>query len=943
MTTGFHARYFAYELTRQHRAAGVSTGVFNACVNLNPHQVEAAVFALKNPLSSGALLADEVGLGKTIEAGLILCQLWAERRRRLLVICPASLRKQWSLELLDKFNLRNEVIDAQNRLSFDQPDRVVITSYEYASKREDELRATPFDLVVIDEAHKLRNVYKADAKRANAIKSALQGRRKVLLTATPLQNSLLEIYGLSTILSDEIFGDIDAFKARYTAANGDIDDLRSRLSHFYKRTLRNDVKEYVKYTARRPMTARFRPSDDEHKLYEEISQWLLREDSLALPKKGRQLIEMVIRKLLASSSPAVARTLERMSERLQRLRDGLPPPSMSELLDDEDLLSEFDENDEREQIETGNGSSSDAPAVDRKNLQREIEELTRFAQWARGISIDTKSRKLLDAIKDGFGAMHNVGAERKALIFTESRRTQDYLKNFLEANGFAGQIVLFNGSNSGPDVAPLIDRWIAENRSRGRVSGSRVVDARTALVEHFRDHASIMIATEAAAEGINLQFCSLVMNYDLPWNPQRIEQRIGRCHRYGQKFDVVVVNFLNERNRADERVQELLASKFKLFDGVFGASDDVLGSIDAGVDFEKRIHAILRTCRTAAEIDAAFDNLQQELKPQIEKGMEKAKQAMLDEFDVEVHERLKDLNESEQQNLSRIQRQFWQLTRFILSDRATFDDARYAFDLRTTPQREIAAGHYELISKEHENVVSNFLYRMTHPLGEWVLDEGKRCETPTSTLRFDVSGFGKKLTQIEQLKGRSGWLTLQLLVIDSFDKEEYLLFSGLTDEGRSLEQETCEKLFQCEAVVVGPTVPATDIGAKLHQATLVRKDGEIHRSLDANNRLFREECDRIERWAKDKEDAAELALKQTKKLIEVTRKKRDQATTVDEQLAIQIELTRLETQKKKQRRELDYVEDETAQKREWMIARLKKRMAHQTTATTLFTVRWEVV
>jgi len=943
MTTPFHARYFAYELTRQHREAGVSTGVFNACVKLNPHQVEAAVFALKNPLSAGALLADEVGLGKTIEAGLILCQLWAEKRRRLLVICPASLRKQWSLELLEKFNLQSVVADAQSGLSFDHSDRVVITSYEYASRREDELRSTPFDLVVIDEAHKLRNVYKSDAKRANAIKSALAGRRKVLLTATPLQNSLLEIYGLSTILSDEIFGDVDAFKARYVQSNGDIGDLRSRLTRFYKRTLRADVKEYVNYTARSPMTFRFSPTDHEHKLYEEVSTWLMREDSLALPKRGRQLIEMVVRKLLASSSPAVARTLERMADRLKRLRDGLPPPSVVELLDDDDLMSEFDENDERETLQTSGTNDSQEPPIDRKKLQSEIDELTRFAQWARGISVDTKSRKLLEALRVGFETMHTVGAAQKALIFTESRRTQNYLKDFLEANGFAGQIVLFNGSNSGPEVTPIVDRWIAENQPKGRVSGSRTVDARTALVEHFRDHASVMIATEAAAEGINLQFCSLVMNYDLPWNPQRIEQRIGRCHRYGQKFDVVVVNFLNDRNQADVRVQELLQSKFKLFEGLFGASDEVLGSIESGIDFEKRIHAILRTCRTSAEIDGAFNQLQDELQPQIEKGMQKAKQSILDEFDSEVHERLKDLNESETQNLNRIQRQFWQLTRFMLSDRATFDDARYAFDLRTTPQHEVAVGHYELISKEHENLVSNFLYRMTHPLGEWVLDEGKRCPTPTSTLRFDVSGFGKKLTQIEQLKGRSGWLTLQLFVIDSFDKEESLLFSGITDEGRSLDQETCEKLFQCDADVMGSTSPGLEVASKLTESAVVRKEGEIHRSLEANNKLFRDECERVERWAKDKEDAAELALKQTKKLIEATRKKMHQATTVDEQLACQTEMSRLESLKKKQRRELDDVEEETAQKRDSMIARLKKRMAHQTTAITLFTIRWEVV
>ncbi|MFD2838881.1 helicase-related protein [Azotobacter vinelandii] len=120
----------------------------------------------------------------------------------------------------------------------------------------------------------------------------------------------------------------------------------------------------------------------------------------------------------------------------------------------------------------------------------------------------------------------------------------------------------------------------------------KTADTRAALVEHFKERGTIMIATEAGAEGINLQFCSLVINYDLPWNPQRIEQRIGRCHRYGQKHDVVVVNFVDRSNEADARVYQLLSQKFKLFEGVFGASDEVLGAIGSGVDFERRIAAI---------------------------------------------------------------------------------------------------------------------------------------------------------------------------------------------------------------------------------------------------------------------------------------------------------------------------------------------------------------
>ena len=149
--------------------------------------------------------------------------------------------------------------------------------------------------------------------------------------------------------------------------------------------------------------------------------------------------------------------------------------------------------------------------------------------------------------------------------------------------------MLFNGTNTSAQAQQVYTDLVAAHAGTDRITGSRTADTRAALVEHFRDSARIMIATEAGAEGINLQFCSLVINYDLPWNPQRIEQRIGRCHRYGQKHDVVVVNFIDRSNAADRRVYELLAQKFQLFEGVFGASDEVLGTIGSGVDFERRI------------------------------------------------------------------------------------------------------------------------------------------------------------------------------------------------------------------------------------------------------------------------------------------------------------------------------------------------------------------
>lgn len=214
---------------------------------------------------------------------------------------------------------------------------------------------------------------------------------------------------------------------------------------------------------------------------------------------------------------------------------------------------------------------------------------------------------------------------------------------------------------------------------------SRTADIRAALVDYFREEAGIMIATEAAAEGLNLQFCSMVVNFDLPWNPQRIEQRIGRCHRYCQRYDVVVVNFLNKNNAADQRVYELLAEKFKLFSGLFGASDEVLGASESGVEFEKRIVSIYQNCRSTGEIETEFERLRAEMDTNINATMEDTRRKLLEHFDAEVHDRLKINMTQSKEYLDRYARMLWALTKHELSKQAKFDDDYLTFILSACP------------------------------------------------------------------------------------------------------------------------------------------------------------------------------------------------------------------------------------------------------------------
>ncbi len=958
--TDHHVKYFAYDLTRR-AASGMdrlSMSLFDAAVDLNPHQIDAALFALESPLSKGIILADEVGLGKTIEAGIVLCQFWAERKRRLLVLCPASLRKQWALELEEKFNLSARVLDAKAYREAQRIGRtplaeqaVLVISFNYANSRREELKAIAWDLVVIDEAHKLRNAYRPSNKVGQGLRWATEDCRKLLLTATPLQNSLLELYGLSTLIDDHLFGDINAFRSQYASAGSDLGALRQRLAGFCKRTLRNQVTEYIRYTERRPITRPFKPTDDEHALYEAVSAFLQRPDSYALPERQRHLTALVLRKLLASSSQAIAATLDTLRARLEALRDEQAHSDLefterlieAEEIEDE-LLDEILAQDEEAE------ETSTAPVtIDRQQLREEIDILQRLATWARSIGIDTKTQTLLTALDLGFEQMAATAAGRKALIFTESRRTQEYLQTFLETHGYWGQVVLFNGTNSGPEATAIYERWVEKNRDSGRASGSRAVDVRTALIEHFRDEAAIMLATEAAAEGINLQFCSLVINYDLPWNPQRIEQRIGRCHRYGQKHDVVVINFLNERNEADRRVLELLAEKFNLFSGVFGASDEVLGTIESGVDFEKRILAIYQECRTPEQIEAAFRALQQEMDERIRTRMDDTRRLLFEHFDEDVHQRLRLQLADAKAQLDRFSQRFWSVTRFMLDGRARFDDDLLAFDLARPPRDDITAGRYHLISKSHPRADEDggeersvFLYRLSHPLGEHVLDGAKALETPPARIVFDVTHHPTRVHVIEALRGKSGYLTLTRLAIDSYEREEHLLFSGFDETGNSLDQETMEKLFGCAG--------RTDGGDPLSDAVTQRLAAEAERhakatvshSLEQNSVHFNRAREKLEQWANDIVLSAEKALRDTKEQIKALRRQARQATTLEEQHEIQEKIQKLERQQRRQRQDIFKAEDEIMEKRDALIESLERRLAQRADTETLFTIRWAV-
>ena len=959
--TAYQAKYYAHELQRSYandhvgKLAGL---LFDAQVEPKPHQIDAALFALQTPYLSGVILADEVGLGKTIEAGIVISQYWAERRRRVLIIAPSSLRQQWQQELMEKFFIPSTLLDP--KIKVDQLTRtathdsgVLICSYEFALRHETSL-LRQWDLVICDEAHRLRNFYTGRNKAPEAISHILRGSAKtLLLTATPLQNRLEELYGLVSVFDPSYFFSLDAFRERYVKSKGigDNDDLTERVAAITKRTLRRDAAKYVHFTKRLPLTVEFMPSAEEIELYEKVNEYLQRERLFAFGASQRHLTALIIRKRLGSSTYAVASTLEKIATRLQaELEAGIRRDNRGALIPaefpDDDLTDE--EIEELEETPT-TGATPFGPEVGQEldddtleAMRQEVDELRSYGDLARSITVNQKAVKLGDALDKGFERLRELGAPEKAIIFTDSTKTQEYIARTLTEMGRGDGVVLFNGSNDSPGATNIYRDWLTANKDGDVITGLPAADRRKAIVDYFRDHGTIMVATEAAAEGINLQFCSMIVNYDLPWNPQRVEQRIGRCHRFGQKYDVVVVNFSNKGNVAEARILELLANKFHLFESVFGASDEVLGAIEDGFDFEKIISRILSDSRSDAEIDSAFKELEERYASEISSEMAAAKAKVFDSLDPNVQDRLKEYDAQSGQVLNRFEQLLLAVTKRQLRDHATFEREGRHFVLNTPPVSGAKAGRYYFKSEPLENAHQ---YRFDSELARYVVESSKNSPTPSRELTFSLGQSERVSTAVKALVDKSGDLTIKVATFSMRAKnddisESYMLASGQTDDGMWLDHEYAAEILDLACTDEGPEVT---IDEKRFEGQLDERREHLEREVQGrNSRYYDQQEELLYRNQQDRKAESEGQIREYRAKEKEARKAARATDDPMEQLKFKKEARKWAERAEEEDEEARAARRKMSEEADRYLELIEQALKGTQVVEDLFSIRWRI-
>ena len=556
----------ALELKLAHSFDKLSS-LSNSRTRLLPHQIE-STYIVVNSLNPRFILADEVGLGKTIEAALIMKELmFRNGYKKVLIVAPSPLLLQWKSELKNKFNEDFTIIKRKNFLEnnnlYWQKFDKLITSIDFIknTRYAEEVLKKKWDIVIFDEAHRLRRDYsKITRAYIFAEKIAKKCECLLLLTATPFRGKLEELYYLTHLVDPNLLGSYHTFVNDYVLGNKS--DLKEKISRVLLRRRKVEVGGFTKRFAK---TVKIELSEQERIFYNETTEYVKREYNLAMRTQNRAIgfVMIVFQKLLDSSVFALLSALRKRKFLLENRLHRFTKQPID--LEDWDL-------DETEEVEEFIGELEDSAYQDLANIKRELLTLNRLIHIGNQIKEDRKTQKLKETLQK----LKKEG-NKKFIIFTQFRSTQDYLYSIL-----------------------------SQDFSISMFHGSLTMEQKEEAILEFKNQTEILISTEAGGEGRNLQFANILFNYDLPWSPLKIEQRIGRIHRFGQKENVYIFNFASKDTVA-ERILEVLTNKIKLFEESIGASDALLGTIEHELDFNSSFMKFITGTKTKEELEAELD------------------------------------------------------------------------------------------------------------------------------------------------------------------------------------------------------------------------------------------------------------------------------------------------------------------------------------------------
>ena len=796
VSTPFHAYYTARILDSLQDDDKFMPAFASSDIKVYPYQVGAALFATRSPYSKGVVLMDESGLGKSTEAMLVVTQKWYEGKTRILIVVPnADLLVQWQKQIETKYSIPYiTILNAEQFQSagntFDQ-DAVILTTFDFAAQNSEEVGKIIWDLTVFEEASLLASVHKEDNKQARILKKIAEGSFKVLLTGTPIEKNILDLYGLMYFIDETILPSEQEYMSRYFRKPENYPELAQLVSKYCFRTLRSQAKQYAKIPERIVITCEFEQSQEEQALYALIQKYIDKPEKIAFPEMSPYDLALMLFNLQGSSTPAIVKAIEGIIKRLEKINGA------------EDEINEFKE----------------------------------MLLAAGNIKIDTKLKLFMASLEGVFKLLKKAGANRKAVIFTESRETQNYLEENLKD---LYKISIYNGSK----------------------------DYRA--IDNFKSDCELIISTDQGARGFNFEKSSLVINYDLLYNTLKMEQRIDRCHRLNQQNDVIVLNFLNKSNMADVRKLELVNKRMLVADGVFGMSDAILGGFTD--DLKKTIKEL--QIRTQAQIQAEHEETLKFFEEENRRDVESAEQVLFTTFTKELAKKVKITPKYADEKSEKINNDLWSLIKYYF-DRYNEANDDCCFIVNDEDRTVKATDYSELPflfyywsggqNKRYKALKEFKKITLLTPLAKGIVHNIECTDEGKLTVDAEIEPCKIALYTVDILAGRQ------------HTGKVFNLLCGVTDSGQYLTNDECHKILEY------PVVDFEEIGRshaawlKTPKASIMDRmiplDELIQKSVEDNSSAQAEEIERIKQRASVNKNALEHTLGDLKSAVAEIEKK----------------------------------------------------------------------
>lgn len=715
LQTPFHAYYTAMKLSSLQDEDTLLPVFAEGNIDVYPYQVAAALFAMRNPYQKGVILCDEAGMGKSHEAMLILSQSWYEGKNNILIAVPnPDLLTQWAEMINQKYSIPFTVATEENLFN---GDGLILTTYDCLVQNIDVADKINWDIIVFEEANAFFSVYQEDSgKQAKVLKEFSKDTFKILLTGTPIEKNIMDLYGLIYFIDEDLLPDPDTYMKRYFRKPENYAELAAKVSKYCFRTLRYQAKQYAKIPERLHITLEYEPSQTEKELYHLLFSYIEKPNKTAFPQMEQYDLALMLLGLLSSSTAAIKASLNNIIKRL------------------------------------GNAERKDNAEIIMQNA--EIKEFENMLRLAESIKEDTKAKHLLTALDKLFPYLKKLGANQKALIFTESVETQKYLYDLLKEKY---KTLIYNGQSK-------IDYTV---------------------IKQFKEDGEIMISTDNGAKGFNFEECSLIINYDLLYNTLKMEQRIDRIHRINQQNDCIVLSFINKENFADVRKLELVSKRHILSDGVFGVSDSVIGGFTDNLD--KAIKSL--KARTKAQVEKDYQKTLEQNEEENRQLVESAEDILFTTFTKELSDKIKITPQYVEEKSKTINEDLWQITRYYFDEwNKERTDCHFEIDdinriIKATDYKELPHLFYYPTSngnKAYKSLKEFKKFSLLSPLSKGITfnigcsDEGK--------IIADTENCQIALYLVKMYAGRREIKSCPVLI-------------GKTESGKVLTHEECEDIL----------------------------------------------------------------------------------------------------------------------------------------------------